>query len=568
MSSSEQVPEQAAAPAAAPPTEQVAALSVQDDVPLGPDGKPLTKSALKKLQKEKEKAEKAAARKAKEDAEKAAREAANVDHATDNYGKQPMNQSATRPGLTYTQLSTVSAEDDGKDIVFRARLQNVRAQGAKMAFLVLRQGLDSVQALLQVSADGAVSKQMVKWTTAISSESVVVVHGTVRRVAEAVKSATIADAEVHLSKVFLVAEAPAVAPMLYEDANRSAAEVAEGEGQFATVSLVTRLDNRAIDLRTRANQAIFRIQSGVGSLFRSYLAARGFVEFHTPKLIAAASEGGANVFKVTYFNRDAFLAQSPQLYKQLLVVGGFERVMEIGPVFRAENSQTHRHMTEFTGLDMEMAFDEHYHEVMELLAAMLVSVFAGLREHYAKEIAVVRAQFPIDEFLFPERGEDVLVLTFQQGVAMLHEAGHTSVSPLEDLSTEMERTLGALVRAKHNTDFYILDKFPAAARPFYTMPDPADAQYSNSYDFFMRGEEILSGAQRIHDAVFLAQRMREFGVDPKTPGLEDYVQGFESGAPPHAGGGIGLERVVFLFLGLGNIRRASAFPRDPVRLRP
>jgi aspartyl/asparaginyl-tRNA synthetase len=348
-----------------------------------------------------------------------------------------------------------------------------------MVFVVLRQGVDTIQGLVQVSGDGRVSKQMVKWVAGINLESIVMVHGTVKKVSEEIKSATVTDAEVHITKIYLVSEAPAQPPILYEDASRS--DQTAKESGLPTVELSTRLDNRVIDLRIQSNQAIFRISSGVGQFFRDYLYKLGFVEFHTPKLIAAASEGGANVFKVTYFNKDAFLAQSPQLYKQMLVVGGFERVMEIGPVFRAENSQTHRHMTEFTGLDMEMAFNEHYHEVMETLADMLVNVFKGLRKTYANEIAIVREQYPIEEFKFPEDGKDVLVLSFKQGVAMLHEAGHTDVSDLEDLSTEMERTLGRLVRIKYDTDFYILDKFPAAARPFYTMPDPIDAQYSNSY---------------------------------------------------------------------------------------
>ncbi|KAI5818660.1 hypothetical protein BZA77DRAFT_306139 [Pyronema omphalodes] len=538
------------------------------EVLIGPDGKPESASARKKrIAKEAKEAEKK--RKAEEQAAaKAAREAANVDTAKEFYGKAPINNSASRPRLNYAKISELSAADDGKEIIFRARVQNTRAQGAKMAFLVLRQGMDTIQSLVQVAADGSVSKQMVKWAASINMESIVMVTGTVKKVAEEIKSASISDAEVHITKIYCTSEAPAQPALLFEDASRSTAEVEAGEGRFPTVQLVTRLDNRVVDLRILSNQAIFRLSSGVGKFFRDYLHNLGFVEFHTPKLIAAASEGGANVFKVTYFNKDAYLAQSPQLYKQMLVVGGFERVMEIGPVFRAENSQTHRHMTEFTGLDMEMAFDEHYHEVMEVLADMLVNVFKGLRTQYAKEIAIVREQYPIEEFKFPESGKDVLVLTFKEGVKMLHEAGHTEVSDLEDLSTEMERTLGKLVREKYDTDFYVLDKFPAAARPFYTMPDPTDANYSNSYDFFMRGEEILSGAQRIHDSDLLSERMKVFGVDPATPGLEDYVQSFKSGAPPHAGGGIGLERVVFLFLGLGNIRRASAFPRDPIRLRP
>jgi len=291
-----------------------------------------------------EKVQKAAARKAKEDAEKAAREAANVDHATEFYGKLPLNKSETRPGHTYANLSALSAADGGKEVILRARVQNSRAQGAKMVFLVLRQGFETIQALLQVAGDGSVSKQMVKWAAGISNESIVLVHGTVKKVGEEIKSASVSDAEIHITKIYIVSEAPAQPAILFEDASRSEAKAQELG--LPEVALATRLDNRILDLRVLSNQAIFRLSSGVGQLFRDYLFKLGFVEFHTPKLVGAASEGGANVFKVTYFNKDAFLAQSPQLYKQMLVVGGFERVMEIGPVFRAENSQTHRHMTE------------------------------------------------------------------------------------------------------------------------------------------------------------------------------------------------------------------------------
>jgi len=530
---------------------------------VSPDGKPLSKSAIKKLQKEREKAEKAAIRAELEAKQRAAREAANVDHATKNYGTKGMIQSTERLGTKRIQLSKLTAADDGTEVVFRARLQNARAQGAKMCFVVLRQQSDSIQGVLTVNAEGTVSKQMVRWASDVNLESIVLVHGKITKTPEPVNSASLSDVEVHIAKIFVIAEAEPMLPIQFDDASRSLTEVEEG---LATVSLATRLDNRVIDLRILSNQAIFRISSGVCTLFREYLLKHGFIEFHTPKLIAAASEGGSNVFKVQYFNRDAYLAQSPQLYKQMLIAGDFERVFEIGPVFRAENSQTHRHMTEFTGLDLEMAFEEHYHEVVEVLEGLFVYIFAGLQERFSKEIAIVRAQYPIEEFKVPKNGR-VLRLTFRQGIDMLRHAGH-EVPDLEDLSTEMERTLGRLVAERYDEDFFILDKFPLAVRPFYTMPDPEDPQYSNSYDFFMRGEEILSGAQRVHDSDFLAERISSLGIDPNTPGLEDYVNAFRYGAPPHAGGGIGLERVVFLWLGLGNIRRASAFPRDPVRLRP
>ena len=165
---------------------------------------------------------------------------------------------------------------------------------------------------------------------------------------------------------------------------------AEGGKKVVRVNLPTRLNNRVIDLRTVTSHAIFRIQSGACALFREFLLSKDFVEIHTPKLLAAASEGGANVFKVTYFDRSAYLAQSPQLYKQMLITSDFERVFEIAPVFRAENSFTHRHLTEFVGLDLEMAFEEHYHEVLELIEEMFMYIFKGFRERYAKEVEAVR----------------------------------------------------------------------------------------------------------------------------------------------------------------------------------
>ncbi|KAM9918665.1 hypothetical protein OXX80_012902, partial [Metschnikowia pulcherrima] len=302
------------------------------------------------------------------------------------------------------------------------------------------------------------------------------------------------------------------------------------------------------------------------ALFREFLSNRRFTEIHTPKILGAASEGGSNVFEISYFKRSAFLAQSPQFYKQQLIAADFERVFEIAPVFRAENSNTHRHMTEFVGLDLEMSFEEHYHEVMETLQDLFVFIFSELKQRYAAEIATVRKQFPVDEFKLPADGKMVR-LHFKEGVAMLREAGK-EIDDFEDLSTENEKLLGKLVREKYDTDFYILDKFPLAIRPFYTMPCPEDPRYSNSYDFFMRGEEILSGAQRIHDPELLKERMAAHGVDHTQEGINDYVDAFTYGCAPHAGGGIGLERVLMFYLDLKNIRRASLFPRDPRRLRP
>lgn len=282
----------------------------------------------------------------KEAAERAAREAAQVDHAKENYGKLPMIQSTETVKVPRIQLDTLTEADLEKDVVFRARVQTSRAQGNKMAFLLLRQQTNTIQALASVNDDGSVSKQMVKFTAGINKESIVLVHGKVVKPFEEVKSATISNLEIHVTKIFIISQAQEVLPMVYEDASRNENDPAVLSGELPSASLNTRLDNRSIDFRTLANQSIFRIQSGICQLFREYLTERGFIEFHTPKLISAASEGGSNVFEVTYFNKKAYLAQSPQLYKQMLIAGDFEKVFEIGPVFRAENSNTHRHMTE------------------------------------------------------------------------------------------------------------------------------------------------------------------------------------------------------------------------------
>ncbi|KAG5421021.1 DPS1 [Candida metapsilosis] len=551
--------------AESPAAKQESSSSEQpEEVILGEDGQPLSKKALKKLQKEKEKQAKKAEREAQLAKEKEAREkeAAN-DPAKANYGKLPLINSSTKSNVKRSQIANLLAANDGETVTIRARVHKTRQQGATMVFFALRQQTDIIQALLKTNKEtdeNAISKQMVKWAGGISLESIVLVEGKVAKVDELVKSATVQDAEIHITKIYTIQETPEQLPLLLEDASRTEQE-AEELG-LPVVNLDTRLDARVIDLRTPTNQAIFKIQSGISQLFREFLSKKGFTEIHTPKIIGAASEGGSNVFEINYFKGSAFLAQSPQLYKQQLIAGDFERVFEVAPVFRAENSNTHRHMTEFTGLDLEMAFEEHYDEVLQVLEDLFVFIFSELKERYGKEIATVRKQFPVEEFKM-----NMVKLHFKEGIAMLREAGK-EVDDFEDLSTENEKLLGKLVREKYDTDFYILDKFPLAVRPFYTMPDPEDPRYSNSYDFFMRGEEILSGAQRIHDPELLKERMKAHEVDPNMPGLNDYVDAFTYGCPPHAGGGIGLERVVMFFLDLKNIRRASLFPRDPKRLRP
>ncbi|TDL28307.1 aspartyl-tRNA synthetase [Rickenella mellea] len=526
-----------------------------------------SKNELKKRAKEAEKAKKAAERAAEkvakqEELKKAQALADENDVSKAFYGKLPLNQSQERSNRARNQISSLSNFVEQK-VLLRARVQTLRAQGTKMVFFLFRQRIDTVQGLLLVE-EGKVSKQMAKWAGNIADETIVLIEGTVKQTQEAVQSATVSDVEIHISQLHIIAEPQMKLAFSVPDASRPDG-MEDPEKQFKNILLDTRLNNRVIDLRTPTNQAIFKLQAAVSELFRQFLGSNGFTEIHSPKLQGAATESGASVFKVSYFKGSAFLAQSPQLAKQMAIAADFERVYEIGPVFRAEDSNTHRHLTEFIGLDLEMAIEEHYHEVMELLDQLFLHIFKGLRESHRKEIETVGKQYPADEFKWREGPEGTLKLTFAQAVDLLVEDG-VERSILDDINTENEKRLGRIVKAKYETDYFIIDKFPMELRPFYTMPDPNDHTVSNSYDFFMRGEEILSGAQRIHEPGLLMEQMRGKGVDPES--MKGYVDAFRLGCPPHGGGGIGLERVLMLFLKLNNIRRATMFPRDPKRLEP
>jgi aspartyl-tRNA synthetase len=505
------------------------------------------------------------AKKAAKQAEVAARELAQQggpDPLADRYGDAPLIMSREITGKVWTHVKDVNAPLIGSVVTLRGRVHAVRGKG-KSAFLVLRQQTTTVQCVFFVD-EVNVSKGLVKWVSSLTKESVVDITGEVMAPEEPVASCTQQDVEIgNVVSIKCISRSVPVLPFQIEDAARSELDFEKEDTTFVRVGQDTRLNHRVIDLRTPANQAIFRVQSAVCELFRDALRQKDFIEIHTPKLIGGASEGGASVFKLDYMGQKACLAQSPQLYKQMAVESDFERVFEIGPVFRAEDSNTHRHLCEFTGLDMEMAIKEHYFEVLDVLDDLFIHMFDGLNERFSHELKVVAQQHPYEplKYLRP-----TLRLEFPEGIKMLQDHGVEGVDPLGDLTTAHERILGDLVRQKYDTDFYILHKYPAGARPFYTMPDPTDADYSNSFDIFIRGEEIISGAQRIHDVDLLTKRAVECGIEIDT--IQSYLEAFKYGALPHGGCGVGLERVVMLFLGLGNIRKTSMFPRDPKRLAP
>ena len=492
--------------------------------------------------------------------------------------------------------STVSP---GSHVWVRARAQTIRKQGGKLTFLVLRSDLATVQAV------AAATPEMAKFAGALPKESVVDVYGLVTVPPEPLRGCTQSNVEIAVERIYCLSRAEAL-PLQLEDLSRTEAELA-ADPKAIRVQLETRLNNRIVDLRTRANQGIMRLQSAVCTLFREFLLEKDYVEIHTPKLLATASEGGSTVFQLKYFDRFAYLAQSPQFYKQMALMADLPGVFEIGPVFRSENSLTHRHMTEFVGLDLELPFKEHYHEVLDVMDAMFNHMFTGLMTRYRTQVEAVREQYAFEDLKW---SYPCLKLEFKDAVKLLVSSGpaviesdiaaiETELAKLtdgseseearkrlekrksellnhlesvkvhqenEDMGTSDEKVLGRVIRAVHDTDFYMVTRFPVEIRPFYTMPCPDDPRWTNSYDIFLRGEEIVSGAQRIHDPAQLLEVAKSKGVDLAP--VQSYVDAFKYGAFPHGGGGVGLERVVMLFLGLPNIRLTSMFPRDPNRLTP
>ncbi|KAH1132020.1 hypothetical protein J1N35_003398 [Gossypium stocksii] len=473
------------------------------------------------------------------------------------------NWSMTISSMDWTRVGALTHELKEKEVLIRGRVHTTRPVSKNMAFVVVRETGFTVQCLVATHEAG-VSRQMVKFVAALNRESIIDAIGMVSVPGNPIKGTT-QQVEIHVRKLYCVNKAMPTLPINVEDAARSDAEIEaalQAGDKLPRVNQDTRLNFRVLDFRTPANQGIFRIQCQVGTIFRQFLLSEGFVEIHTPKLIAGSSEGGSAVFKLDYKGQPACLAQSPQLHKQMAICGDFGRVFEVGPVFRAEDSYTHRHLCEFTGLDVEMEIKKHYSEVMDIVDRLFVTMFDSLNEKCRKELEAVGKQYPFEPLKYKPK---TLRLTFEEGIQMLKDAG-VEVDPLGDLNTEAERKLGQLVLEKYDTEFYILHRYPLAVRPFYTMPCYDNALYSNSFDVFIRGEEIISGAQRVHVPEILAERAQACGIDVNT--ISTYIDSFRYGAPPHGGFGVGLERVVMLFCALGNIRKTSLYPRDPQRIAP
>jgi aspartyl-tRNA synthetase len=322
------------------------------------------------------------------------------------------------------------------------------------------------------------------------------------------------------------------------------------------VTLDTRLDNRVMDLRRSEISAIFKIRDAALTIGRKYLKETGFVEVQTPRIISTASEGGTELFPISYFEKEAFLAQSPQLYKQMMMGTGLDKVFEIATYFRAEEHDTIWHLNEITAIDCEMAFIKDENDVMDLIEGLVVSMIKGIKENCKPQLEVLKKEIPDPKVPFPR-------IEYNEALEMLDEAG-MKVLFGEDLTTESERKLGEIMKEK-GIELYFVTKFPLKIKPFYTMPDK-DPKYSNSFDLEYKGREVVSGSQRIHDHDLLAKMIKAKGLNLE--GFKSYLDAFKYGMPPHGGFGLGIERFLMLLLDLPNIREAVLFPRDRKRLEP
>lgn len=322
-------------------------------------------------------------------------------------------------------------------------------------------------------------------------------------------------------------------------------------------SLETKLSLRPISLRNIRERAIFKIQEGIIRGFRDFLFSQHFTEIRTPKIVAGNAEGGANVFKLEYFGKKAFLAQSPQFYKQMMV-GVYDRVFEAAPVFRAEKHNTTRHLNEYTSLDFEMGYIDSFTEIMDMEAAMLNYVFELLEKEYAKELSILNVTLP--------NVSKIPTVRFDKAKELVAEKYDRKIKNPYDLEPEEEVLIGKYFKEEFDSDFVFVTHYPSKKRPFYAMDDKEDPKFTLSFDLLFKGMEITTGGQRIHSYEEQVAKMEARGMDISD--FTNYLMIHKHGMPPHGGLGIGLERLTMRLLDETNVRETTMFPRDVSRLEP
>jgi len=317
-----------------------------------------------------------------------------------------------------------------------------------------------------------------------------------------------------------------------------------------------RIDNRFLDTRRPEISAIFKVRAELFKAIVDFFESNNFINIQTPKITAAGVESGAELFKIKYFDRDAYLAQSPQIYKQMFVCGGFERVYEIGPVFRAEKSHTTRHLTEFTGVDFEMGFINSFEDVMDTIENMFKYILFHVNKKCRKELEILKVKIEVPSKIPRVKMKEIKEILKKEYKKELPEE--------EDFDPEAEKMVGEIAKKKYGSDFIFVTHYPWSKRPFYHMKP--NAKETCSFDLLWRGVEVATGAQREHRYDILKKQAEEKGID--LDAMKDYAALFKFGAPPHGGAGFGLDRMTQRLLNLENVKEALLLPRDPERLTP
>ena len=427
--------------------------------------------------------------------------------------------------------SNISVEDGTATV--KGWVQDVRALGG-IAFVTLRDRFGTIQITLPKKK---IDPELFEELTKLPRESVVAVTGEVKA-----SNQTALGLELIPTSAEIYSKAGVPLPL--------------GVIDKVNVEMDTRLNHRFMDLRKPEIRAIFELKAMMVELIEECVRENGFIQVYTPKINAAGAEGGAELFKIQYFDKPAFLAQSPQLYKQILMSTGLDRVFELGPAFRAELSNTNRHVTEFISFDGEMSWIQNEEEVMAMIETIVDHVLTGLKEKGKKQLEILGKEINVPARPYP-------ILTYSECLKIVQDAG-LPLKEGDDLGTEGEKIIGDKM-AEKGVDLYFIAEYPEEAKPFYIM-EKDGTPYSFSFDLDYKGQEISSGGQREHRYDRLVARMEKKGLNPAD--FQFYLEAFEYGMPPHGGWGIGIERLLVKMLDLGNIREAILFPRDPARLTP
>ncbi|MDE1860717.1 MAG: aspartate--tRNA(Asn) ligase [Candidatus Micrarchaeota archaeon] len=424
-------------------------------------------------------------------------------------------------------VSELGPEMDGKEVRIAGWVHEVRNIG-KIVFLILRDHSGLAQV---IAKEGTASEKLMKEMN-LPKESVIAVRGKVKKNSESKYNGI----EIEPSELMVLN--PLSSQIPFEVTGKVPADIE------------VRLDNRHIDLRRLETTSVFNIQSTILNSFRSTAIKAGFNEIRTPSIVEAATEGGADLFGINYFEKTAFLAQSPQLYKQLAVVGGMDRVFMVVPVFRAEKHNTVYHLNEITQMDMEMGFADH-NDAIAMLKKVVKNILADVSKRNADDLRRLGIEL--------KKGK-IIEITYKKAVSKLNSNG-IKIEFGQDFNREHEEMLCGLLG-----EMVVVKEYPSSIRAFYSMPNQKDKEICNSFDMLYKGLEISSGAQRIHLPDVLIQSITARGLDPSN--FDFYINAFRQGAPPHAGWSLGLERLTMKITGMSNIRECSMFPRDRVRLKP